>query len=373
MRKSNLSRILALCLVLVMATFLFAGCGSTNAPAASTSTVAAPADSTAAATTTEAPKTIKIGMSVDDLRLERWQKDVNFATARAKEVGAELISQSANGDDQTQISQCENLISQGVNVLIIIAHNGEAVAPVIKEAHDAGIKVIAYERLIMNSDLDYYVTFDPIKVGEEEAKAVVAAQPKGNYFLLGGSPSDNNAKIYRQGQMNILQPLIDKGDIKVVGDQWAKDWLPEEALKIVENGLTANNNKIDAIVASNDSTAGGAVQALQAQGLAGKVPVSGQDADLAACQRVVEGTQTVTVYKPLNKLASTAVDLAMQIAKNEAITAPAKLNNNKIDVPTFYLDVVPATKATMNDTVIKDGFQKVEDVYKNVPKDQWPK
>jgi D-xylose transport system substrate-binding protein len=348
---------------------VFAGCGSSNNNTAAT-TAAGSANSTTAA---PAKKTVKIGMAIDDLRLERWQKDVNLATAEAKKLGAEVVTQSANGDDQTQISQIENLISQKCDVIIIIAHNGDALAPVVKEAKDAGIKTIAYERMINNADLDYYVTFDQIKVGEEQAKALVAVQPKGNYFLLGGSPTDGNAKIYRAGQMKVLQPLIDKGVIKVVGDQWAKDWLAEEALKIVENGLTANNNKIDAVVASNDSTAGGAVQALQAQGLAGKVAVSGQDADLAACQRVVEGTQTVTVYKPLVKLANQAVDLAVQIANGENVKAPTTVKNGKKDVPSYLLDVIGATKANMNDTVIKDGFLKLEDVYKNVPKDKWPK
>ena len=318
-------------------------------------------------------KAIKIGLSMDDLRLERWQHDRDLFVAKAKELGAEVVVQSANGDDQTQFSQCENLIAQGVNVLVIIPHNGEAMAPIVEQAHKAGVKVLSYDRLITKSDVDYYISFDNIKVGEMQAEAIVKLVPKGNYFLMGGSPTDNNAKMFRAGQMKVLKPLIDQGDIKVVGDQWTKDWLPEEALKIMENGLTANNNKIDAVVASNDSTAGGAIQALAAQGLAGKVPISGQDAELAACQRIVEGQQTMTVYKPIKNLATAAADLAVKMGKGETLKADGVVNNGKVDVPSVLLAPVSVDAKNIVDTVIKDGFNKLEEVYKNVSKDKWPK
>lgn len=318
-------------------------------------------------------KTVKIGLSMDDLRLERWQHDRDMFVAKAKELGADVVVQSANGDDQTQFSQCENLISQGVDILVIIPHNGDVLAPIIEQAHKAGIKVLSYDRLITKSDVDYYISFDNVKVGELQAKAITELVPKGKYFLMGGSPVDNNAKLFRQGQMNILKPLIDKGDVEVVGDQWVKDWLPEEALKIMENALTANNNKIDAVVASNDSTAGGAVQALAAQNLAGKVPISGQDAELAACQRIVEGTQTMTVYKSIKLLAPSAAEIAVKIAKGEQVKTDGVVNNGKIDVPSVLLTPIAVAAPNMADTVIKDDYNKKEDVYKNVPKDKWPK
>jgi D-xylose transport system substrate-binding protein len=318
-------------------------------------------------------KTIKIGMSMDDLRLERWQHDRDIFVQKAKELGADVVVQSANGDDQTQFSQCENLISQGINVLVIIPHNGEAIAPIVEQAHKAGVKVIAYDRLITKSDVDYYISFDNIKVGELQAQAVTQAVPKGNYFLMGGSPTDNNAKMFRQGQMNVLKPFIDKGDIQVVGDQWAKDWLPEEALKIMENALTANNNKIDAVVASNDSTAGGAIQALAAQNLDGKVPISGQDAELAACQRIVEGKQTMTVYKPIKSLATSAAELAIKVAKGDTVKTDGIVNNGSKDVPAILLTPIAVDAKNIVETVIKDGYNKLEDVFKNVSKDKWPK
>lgn len=358
MFKGKSVKILAMVSILIVSLLLMAGCTKQEPTAAKEGTA-------------QKGKVVKIGLSMDDLRLERWQHDRDLFVAKAQELGAEVVVQSANGDDQTQFSQCENLIAQGVNVLVIIPHNGEAMAPIIEQAHKAGIKVLSYDRLITKSDVDYYISFDNIKVGEMQAESIVKAAPKGNYFLMGGSPTDNNAKMFRAGQMKVLQPLIDKGDIKVIGDQWAKDWLPEEALKIMENGLTANNNKIDAVVASNDSTAGGAIQALTAQGL--NIPISGQDAELAGCQRIVEGLQTMTVYKPIKVLATSAADVAIQLAKGETPKSDGVVNNGKVDVPSVLLTPVAVDANNMVETVIKDGFNKLEEVYQNVSKDKWPK
>ncbi|SQI44081.1 D-xylose-binding periplasmic protein precursor [Leminorella richardii] len=215
-------------------------------------------------------KDVKIGMAIDDLRLERWQKDRDIFVAKAESLGAKVFVQSANGNEETQMSQIENMINRGVDVLVIIPYNGQVLSNVIAEAKREGIKVLAYDRLINDADIDFYISFNNEKVGELQAKSLVDRVPQGNYFLMGGSPVDNNAKLFRQGQMNVLNPLIKEGKIKIVGDQWVDAWLPENALKIMENALTANNNKIDAVVASNDATAGGAVQALVAQGLAGQ-------------------------------------------------------------------------------------------------------
>lgn len=308
-------------------------------------------------------KDITIGMSIDDLRLERWQKDSSIFTEKAQALGAKVFVQSANGDDSTQISQIENMINRGVDVLVIIPHNGDVLSNVIAEAKREGIKVLAYDRLINNAELDFYVSFDNEKVGELQAESIVAAKPTGNYFLMGGSPVDNNAKLFRKGQMKVLQPLIDKGNIKVVGDQWVDSWLAEKALQIMENALTANNNKIDAVVASNDATAGGAIQALSAQGLSGKVAISGQDADLAAIKRIVSGTQTMTVYKPISKLADKAADIAVGLAKGGEVTSNAVLNNGVKEVPAYLLTPIVVTKDNIDETVIKDGFHSKESIY----------
>ncbi len=308
-------------------------------------------------------KNLTIGMSIDDLRLERWQKDSSIFTQKAEALGAKVFVQSANGDDNAQISQIENMINRDVDVLVIIPHNGDVLSNVIAEAKRSGIKVLAYDRLINNADLDFYVSFDNEKVGELQAETLVSIKPEGNYFLMGGSPVDNNAKLFRKGQMNILKPLIDSGKIKVIGDQWVDSWLPEKALQIMENALTANKNNIDAVVASNDATAGGAIQALSAQGLSGKVAISGQDADLAAIKRIVEGTQTMTVYKPIKKLADKAAEIAVGLAKDEKIESNAVLNNGLKNVPSYLLDPIAVVRDNIEETIIQDGFHSKESIY----------
>lgn len=303
-------------------------------------------------------------MSIDDLRLERWQKDRDIFVNKAESLGAKVFVQSANGDATAQISQIENMLNKDIDVLVIIPFNGEVLSNVIAEAKKEGVKVLAYDRLINNADVDFYVSFDNEKVGELQAKSIIGQKPEGNYFLMGGSPVDNNAKLFRKGQMKVLQPLIDSGKIKVVGDQWVDSWLAEKALQIMENALTANKNNIDAVVASNDATAGGAIQALSAQGLSSKVAISGQDADLAAIKRIIAGTQTMTVYKPITNLADKAAEIAVALGKDEKVEMNAQLNNGMKEVPAYLLEPVVVTKENIDDTVIKDGFHTKDAVYK---------
>lgn len=305
-----------------------------------------------------------IGFSLDTLEEERWQRDRDLFVAKAEELGAEVNVQSANSDDAKQIAQAENLISQGVDILVVVPHNAEVAASIVEMAHEEGIKVISYDRLIKNSDVDLYVSFDNERVGEMQAMAITELVPKGNYALIEGADSDNNAHLFKKGQMNILQPLIDSGDIKVVYDQWTDEWDPANALANMENALTANSNKIDAVLAANDGTAGGVIQALAAQGLAGKVPVSGQDAELAGIQRIVEGTQSMTVYKPIKLIAETVAELSVKLANGEEVETTATVNNGKIDVPSILLDPIAVTKDNIDSTIIADGFHSKEDVYK---------
>ncbi|RMO97992.1 D-xylose ABC transporter periplasmic-D xylose binding protein [Pseudomonas syringae pv. philadelphi] len=297
----------------------------------------------------------KIGFSIDDLRLERWARDRDYFVAAAEKLDAKVFVQSADANEQKQISQIENLISRGVDVIVIVPFNATVLTNAIAEAKKANIKVVSYDRLILNADVDAYISFDNEKVGEMQASGVLAAAPKGNYFLLGGAPTDNNAKILREGQMKVLQPAIDKGDIKIVGQQWVKEWNPIEALSIVENALTRNDNKIDGIVASNDATAGGGIQALAAQKLAGKVPISGQDADLAAIKRVKDGTQTMTVYKPLKLIATEAAKLSVQLARGEKPAFSSQYDNGSKKVDTILLAPTPLTKDNI-DLLVTDGF-----------------
>nr|WP_282102408.1 substrate-binding domain-containing protein [Enterobacter asburiae] len=174
-------------------------------------------------------------MAIDDLRLERWQKDRDIFVKKAESLGASVFVQSANGNEETQMSQIENMINRGVDVLVIIPYNGQVLSNVVKEAKQEGIKVLAYDRMINNADIDYYISFDNEKVGELQAQSLIDKVPQGNYFLMGGSPVDNNAKLFREGQMKVLKPYIDNGKIKVVGDQWADGWLPRGIAMVPED------------------------------------------------------------------------------------------------------------------------------------------
>lgn len=315
---------------------------------------------------------------------ERWQREVEMARAYAEEHGLELIVQSAESDANKQIQQVEDMLTKGIDVLLISPLDAESSGVVVEKAHEVGVPVVSYDMLVRNGDLDYYLTFDNVRVGELQAQMLVDRYPKGNYIWVLGGPEDNNAHLLKQGHENILNPYIERGDINIVLQQWAKGWRPEEAMKIAENGLTLANNDVVAIVASNDATAGGIIQALDAQGLAGKVGVSGQDADLAALQRIAEGTQTGTVYKPLHVLNRVTMEFVHALAAGDQEKVDSMLagnfnnghigtvNNGYKDVTTFLMDVIMVTKENIVDTVVKDGFHTLEDIYKNVPKDQWP-
>ncbi len=318
------------------------------------------------------PGAIRIGFSMDTLKEERWQRDRDLFVARAQELGAEVLVQAANGDDALQTAQAENLLTQGVDVLVVAPHNAEVAASIVDSAKRQGVPVLSYDRLIRNSDVDLYISFDNVKVGEAQARYLLDRAPRGNYVLIGGSPTDNNARMFRAGQMNILQPAIDRGEIRIAADQWAREWLASEALKHTENALTQTKNDIVAVVASNDGVAGGAVQALGEQRLAGKVFVSGQDAELAALQRILGGTQSMTVYKPVARLALRAAEAAISLALGEKVAAPVTVNNGKKDVPSVLLDSITVDRNNVVDTVIKDGYLKMEDVFRNVPRTQWP-
>ena len=315
---------------------------------------------------------VRIGFSMDTLKEERWQRDKALVEQRCKEVGAQCEVQVANGNDAVQIQQADNMLTKGVDVLIVAPHNGQVAASIVEAAHRQGVPVISYDRLIRNSDVDLYVSHQVVKIGQMQAQYALDHAPKGNYVLIGGSQTDNNALLLIEGQMQVLKPAIDRGDIKIVAQQYAREWLASEALRIAEDALTKNNNDIQAIVASNDGTAGGAVSAIPPH-LVGKIVVTGQDAALDAVQRVVEGKQTMTIYKPIQPLAFAAVDAAIKLARKEKVDAKDKINNGKIDVPAMLFEPMILDKNNVMQTVIKDGYHKLEDVYKNVPKEEWPK
>jgi len=318
---------------------------------------------------------VKIGFSMDTLKEERWQRDKDLIEKRVKELGMEVNVQVANGDDNLQIKQAENLLTQGVDVLIVAPHNGEIAAAIVEAAHRQGVPVIAYDRLIQNSDVDLYISHQVVKMGEMQAKYLLdhVSKRPANFIIVGGSPTDHNAILLHEGQMNILKPAIDRGEVKIVADQYAKEWQASAALNIVENALTRANNQVDAVVASNDGTARGVVQALQGQNLAGKVLVSGQDADLASLKLIVEGTQTMTVYKAIQPLANGAVDAAIKLARGEQLTTTDTIDNGRKKVPAILLEPVAVDRNNVLDTVVKDGYHKLEEICAGVPPDKCAK
>jgi D-xylose transport system substrate-binding protein len=315
---------------------------------------------------------VHIGFSMDTLKEERWQRDKALVEQRCKEVGAQCEVLVADGSDSAQINQAQSFLTKGVDVLIVAPHNGQIAASIVEAAHKQGVPVISYDRLIRNADVDLYVSHQVVKIGRMQAQYALDHAQKGNYVLIGGSQTDNNALLLIEGQMSVLQPAIDKGQIKIVAKQYAREWLASEALRIMEDALTKNNNDIQAVIASNDGTAGGAVSALPPQ-LVGKVLVTGQDAALDAVQRIVQGSQTMTIYKPIQPLAFAAVDAAVKLARGEKVDAKDIVNNGKLNVPSLLFEPMVLDKNNVMQTVIKDGYHRMEDVYKNVPKDQWPK
>ncbi|MCS6991677.1 MAG: substrate-binding domain-containing protein [Chitinophagales bacterium] len=305
----------------------------------------------------------QIGFLLETLKEERWQRDRDLFVTAARKRGAEVHVVACNHDDQLQLAQAEAMLAKGVDLLVVVPHNGEICATIVRKAHAQGVRVIAYDRLIRNCELDLYVSFDNVRVGELQAHYVAQRLPRGNIVLIGGAKTDNNALLFRKGQLNVLQPLIDSGYYRVIMDQWAADWQPAEAMKHMENALIRTTD-IQAVIASNDGTAGGAIQALAQKGLAGRVLVTGQDAELAACRRIVAGTQSMTVYKPIHLLAEAAAEAAVQILNDEVVRrATEAVHNGLIDVPSILIEPIVVDKSNIHQTVIADGFHSEQAIF----------
>jgi len=309
----------------------------------------------------EAPK-MKIGLLLDNLH-ERWARDRDMIQEVVVDFRCELLVETADADQARQLQQAEKMLDAGVKALIVVAHDTEKAAEIVEKASARNVPVIAYDRLIQNADVALYIGFDIPKVGQLQAARVLAAAPKGNYILIGGSPTDGNAKVLREAQMKVLAPAVKSGAIKIVGDGWATDWSAEAAAKLTEQGLAKGKGQVAGIVASNDVTAGGAIGVLEAKGLAGKVAVSGQDAELDAAKRIVAGTQTMTVYKSLRTLTRLAARSAVLLAKGEKLDVATMVNNGKKDVPTMLFDPIAVDKENLDGLLIGDGFLKRADVY----------
>ncbi len=259
-----------------------------------------------------------IGVSWSNFQEERWKTDEAAMKAAIEAAGNSYISADAQSSASKQLTDVESLIAQGANALVILSQDASAIGPAVEKAVNEGIPVVGYDRLIENENA-FYLTFDNKEVGRMQARAVFAVQPEGNYAFIKGSSADPNADFLFSGQMEVLKEAMDSGAIKNVGEAYTDGWLPANAQKNMEQILTANNNDVDAVVASNDGTAGGVVAALDAQGLAGSVPVSGQDGDHAALNRVALGTQTVSVWKDARELGKAAGEIASALADGTAM------------------------------------------------------
>jgi D-xylose transport system substrate-binding protein len=300
------------------------------------------------------------------LQVERRVISKTYLEKFAEEAGVELIFLDANGDEALQMKQAENLITKEVDVLVVLPQNAEACKPMVDQAKEAGIPIISFDRLIPDADIDYYVGFDNDVIGDMMAQYVFDLKPTGNYILIEGAPTDPNCKVYRDGWMRVIGDAVDKGDIKIVGDAASENWDPNNAYKNVENFLTANNDNVDVILAMNDGTGGGSIQALKGRKLNGKVLVTGQDGELAACQRIVEGDQIMTVWKPDNDMAQLLIDACIKIINGEEPDVNGTINNGLKDVPAVLVKPVVVDKDNMKDTIIAAGYYPEEEVYKNV-------
>ncbi|MBZ0310773.1 MAG: substrate-binding domain-containing protein [Anaerolineae bacterium] len=333
---------------------------------------------------------IKVGLSFSDFATERWKNEEVLMRQLLEDKGYEVLSQEANHDVKLQNDQIDNMVSQGVKAILVVAEDGDAVVTAVENAAEEGVLVVAYDRLIKSDKIAAYVSFNNVEVGRQQALGVLTAldidggewtaDNPVKLVKLGGSPTDNNAILFRQGQDEILQPYVDSGVIEVVADQWVDNWDAANALKIMENILTAQDNEVDAVVASNDGTALGALQALKAQELAGIVPISGQDATADGSNSIVKGELTVSILKDIRNLSPLAIDLVDALIKGEEVEGLeeytlAELTNDpelEGNVMAYFLPVQQVNAENVYDLVVVSGFQSYDDVYRDIAEDQRP-
>ncbi|MDR3230252.1 MAG: substrate-binding domain-containing protein [Synergistaceae bacterium] len=318
---------------------------------------------TTAARAGEAPI---VALALPTQQEERWVRDMEAMMEAAEAVGIDLRVQIARNDQMQQNAHIEGFLNDGAVVLIVAPHDAEAAAPALKKAGEKGVKVIAYDRMLEGPDVDVYLSFDNVRIGEMQGEYITSLVPKGSYVLMSGAPTDNNAALFKEGAMRFIQPLIDRGDIRVILDQAVINWQPTNARKITENALELEGGRIDAILAPNDGTASGAIAALEARGLAGKVPVTGMDAELAAAQRVVRGTQSFTIFKDTRELGKKAIEIAFLMTKGEdwtPLTGGATMKNDVKDVPSVLLSAHIVDKENVDAVLIESGYLRSEDVY----------
>jgi len=306
-----------------------------------------------------------VGVSWSNFQEERWKTDEAALRAGLAELGARYLSTDAQSSSEKQIADVEGLIARGADVLILLAHDADAIAPALALADAEGIPVIAYDRLIETPGA-LYITFDNVEVGRMQARAILELVPEGNYVFIKGSPLDPNADFLRGGQQEVLQEALDSGAIVNVGEQYTDGWDPAVAQTNMAQILTSINNELDAVVASNDGTAGGVVAALAEQGLDGEIPDFGQDADNAALNRVARGTQAVSVWKDARVLGTEAANVAIQLIENggdlAAVEGATIFTDGALgeSMNSILLEPIPSTQANLNLMLEADWLSQEE-------------
>lgn len=312
-----------------------------------------------------------IGVLFDFLSVESRVRQHDTMVAYAEEMGVELVFQNANGDEKVQLQQGENLIAQGVDAIAILAQNAEACISLAKQAKEAGIPFIVTDRLIENTDIDYYVGYDNNSIGYTQANYVYDRCPEGNYVLLSGAATDPNCKIYHDGWLDVLSEGIESGKVNIVLDEKCDNWDPNNALKYMENALTASGDSIDVVLCMNDGLGIGVNQALESAGLGGSVLMTGLDGESVAFQRIAEGKQSMTILIDDTKTGKAIIDTCIAAAKGEEVKTNGTVNNLYEDVPAVIVDLIPVDKDNLMD-IIEQGYVDYDVVFENVPEAERP-
>lgn len=301
---------------------------------------------------------IRIGFLMDESTTGRWVKDKAFFIKNVEKMGGQVIFRSSEQNADKQVELAREILKKKVDALVVVPTDLNVAANIVILAHKQHVPVISYDRLIKNCHLDFYISFDNVRVGEMQANYITKLCPKGNYAILGGAVTDNNSFLLRLGQLGVLEPLIQRGDIHLVYDQYVDAWLPSEGYRLMKDCLKKNHH-IDAVLASNDQLAKGAIKALKEAGVSPLPFISGQDADPDACRRIIAGEQSMTVYKPIEALAKEAAEITMQIARNKTIPKTyLSVNNGKIQVPALLLKPMIVNKETIDLTVNSNQYME---------------
>ncbi len=307
---------------------------------------------------------VKIGLLMDNFKKARWVKDKNYFVEQANSMNAEVIVEEAGEKEDVQLRKAIEMLNMDIDVLVVVPVNVNTAAAIVREAHKRDVKVIAYDRLIKNSDLDLYISFDNVKVGELMAAYVVEKKPSGNYVILGGDKFDQNAVWLKEGVMKILKPHISEGRIDIIYDVFVNEWSGDNAAYHIGKVLSFTDKRVDAILSFYDGMSDGVIPVLKKHGLSGEVVLTGQDADLYACHHILEGEQDMTIYKSLKNLANAAARAAYSIAtgkKPEGINS--SVENGRTNVPAILLEPQVVDKKNMREVLVQDGFYTEEQLF----------